>query len=170
MIKLDGLEGREFIHGSVDCFGLLRDFYKLNFNIDTPDIARPDEWWEPDENGNHLNLYMDHFHECGFSLFNGHPRHRQPGDVILMAIRSPVANHGAVLFPGEMILHHLVGQRSGIESYNRPLYRDTTVGVLRHPAVDPNAFFQEVEIDVMTLVPEHIRKEVEAARQERGDV
>lgn len=170
MIKLNNLEGREFQHGSTDCFGLLRDFFKLNFDIDTPDVARPDNWWEPDTDGNHLNLYMDYYVDCGFSLFNGHPRHRQPGDVILMAIRAPVANHGAILLPNDQILHHLVGQRSCIETYNRPLFRDTTVAVLRHPQVDPNRFMEEVEIDVMTLLPDNIRKQVEEARQGRLDV
>lgn len=170
MIKYDGLIGREFSHGTVDCYAVMQDFFRLNFGIDTPNIARPDAWWDPDAEGKHLNLYMDHFQDCGFSLFNGHPRHRQPGDVILMAIRAPVANHGAILLPNDQILHHLVGQRSCIETYNRPLFRDTTVAVLRHPQVDPNRFMEEVEIDVLTLLPDNIRKQVEEARQERLDV
>lgn len=170
MIKLDGLEGRTFKHGVSDCYAVMRDFYALNFGLDFPDWARPDDWWEPDAEGKHLNLYLDHYHELGFDLFHGDPRDRQPGDVILMAIRSPVANHGGVLLPGEKILHHLVGQLSIVESYNRPLFRDTTVAVLRHPKVDPSQLVAEVEVDVLDLVPKRIRDQIEDARQGQLDV
>jgi hypothetical protein len=88
----------------------------------------------------------------------------------LMAIRSPVANHGAVLLPNDKILHHLVGQVSCIESRNRPLFRDTTVGILRHPAVDGAKLEQTVTIDAWDLVPQRIRDRLEDARQGTLDV
>lgn len=169
-MKTDGLLGREFKHGSTDCFGLMRDFYRMNFGIEVPDVARPDEWWEPDAEGKHLNLYLDFYGEVGFTLFTGHPRQRLPGDVLLMAIRSPVANHGAILLPGERIIHHLAGQLSTIESYNRPLYRDTTVAVLRHPEVDGAKLVEASEIDAWDLVPQRVRDQLEDARQGRLDV
>lgn len=166
MIKLDGLEGREFKHGVTDCYAVMRDFYRLNFGLEFPDVARPDDWWEPDPvTGEHLNLYMDLYRELGFGLVHDRPSNWLPGDVILMAIRSPVANHGAILLPGEKILHHLVGQRSIVESYNRPLYRDTTVAVLRHPKVDGAKLVAETEIDAWDLVPQRIREQIEAARE-----
>lgn len=170
MIDTAGLLGREFKHGTNDCFSLMREFYAKNFGIDVPDVARPDDWWEPDAEGKSLNLYLDLYHEVGFDLFTGHPRDRLPGDVILMAIRSRVANHGAILLPGEKILHHLVGQVSCIESYNRPLFRDTTVAVLRHPQVDGKALIQETQVDAWDLVPQRIRDQIEATRQGRLDV
>ncbi|QEE37934.1 MULTISPECIES: NlpC/P60 family protein [unclassified Methylobacterium] len=165
-----GLLGRKFKHGEHDCFSLMREFYATNFGIQVPDVARPNDWWEPDAEGKTLNLYLDLYHEVGFGLFTGHPRNRLPGDVILMAIRSPVANHGAILLPGEMILHHLAGQVSTIESYNRPLFRDTTVAVLRHPEVDGAKLVQETEIDAWDLVPQRVRDQLEEARQGRLDV
>lgn len=170
MIKLDGLEGRDFVHGTVDCYSVIQDFFFLNFGLKLPDFARPNNWWEPDENGQHLNLYMDGFHEAGFSLVHEHPRNWRPADVILMAILSPVANHGAVLLPGERILHHLVGQRSCVESYNRPLFRDTTVAVLRHTQVDGRALVEQHEIDVRELVPQRVLNQLEELRQGRLDV
>lgn len=166
MIKLDGLEGLEFKHGVNDCYSVMRSFYAMNFDLHFPDWARPDSWWEPDAEGKHLNLYLDNFHELGFVLFDGHPRDRLPGDVILMAIRSPVANHGAVLLPDGKILHHLVGQRSIVESYQRPLYRDTTVAVLRHPKVDGNKLLTESMVDAWDLIPQRIRDQIAEYREQ----
>lgn len=169
-MKTAGLLGREFKHGEHDCFSLMREFYATNFGIQVPDVARPDDWWEPDAEGKTLNLYLDLYSEVGFGLFTGHSRDRLPGDVILMAIRSPVANHGVILLPGEKILHHLAGQVSCIESYNRPLFRDTTVAVLRHPQVDGTKLVQETEIDAWDLVPQRVRDQLKEARQGRLDV
>ncbi len=87
-----------------------------------------------------------------------------------MAIRAPVANHGAILLPGEKILHHLAGQVSCIESYNPP-------AVPRHhrrrapaPEVDGSKLVSETEIDAWDLVPQRIRDHLEDARQGRLDV
>lgn len=171
MIKTEGLLGLEFKHGVTDCYSVMRSFYALNFGLEFPDWARPDEWWEPDrETGQHLNLYLDHYRDLGFELFHGRPAERHPGDVILMAIRAPVANHGAILLPNDRILHHLVGQVSCIESYNRPLFRDTTVAVLRHPKVDGAALETASTIDAWDLIPQRIRDQLEDARQGTLDV
>ena len=59
---------------------------------------------------------------------------------------------------------------SQIEPYSRPLWRDTTVAVLRHPQVDGTKFLQETEIDAMELVPQRIRDMIEDARQGTLDV
>ncbi|PZP71761.1 NlpC/P60 family protein [Methylorubrum populi] len=171
MIKTEGLLGRPFQHGVSDCYSLMRDFYRINFGIDVPDIARPNNWWEPDAEGKHLNLYLDHYSWAGFSIMTSmRPLDWRPGDVILMAIRSSVANHGAILLPDGKIIHHLAGYLSQIEPYSRPLYRDTTVAILRHPEVDPDKLHQETEIDAWELVPKRIRDQLEDARQGTLDV
>jgi cell wall-associated NlpC family hydrolase len=170
MLKTDGLLGREFKHGEQDCYSFMCDFFKLNYGLEFPNVARPDNWWEPNaETGEQLNIYMDGYRKLGFGLVDGGPRTWLPGDVLLMAIRSPVANHGAILLPGEKIAHHLLGQTSCIEPYNRPLYRDTTVAVLRHPKVDGNALLEHVEIDAWDLVPERIRQQLQEARDAARD-
>lgn len=170
MIKTDGLLGLEFEHGVNDCYSLMRRFYAMNFGIDVPDLARPDSWWDKDAHGKSLNLYLDHYAWAGFGLVHGRPQDWLPGDVILMAIRSEVANHGAILLPRGQILHHFLGALSQIEPYSRPLWRDTTVAVLRHPQVDGTKFLQETEIDAMELVPQRIRDVIEDARQGTLDV
>lgn len=171
MIKFEGLLGREFKHGESDCYSLMRDFYRMNFGIEVPDLARPDNWWEPDGEGKHLNLYLDHYQWAGFSLITSlNPRDWLPGDVILMAIRSSVANHGAILLPGEKIIHHFHSNLSQIDPYSRPIWRDNTVAILRHPEVDGSKLVEETEIDAMELVPQRIRDMIEDSRQGQLDV
>jgi len=170
MIKTDGLLGREFKHGEQDCYSLMRDFYRMNFGIEVPDIARPDNWWEPDAAGKTLSLYLDNYVWAGFRLHTLHPKDWLPGDVILMAIRSEVANHGAILLPSGEIIHHFYGQLSEIGTYNRPIWRDNTVALLRHPDVDPSVLLQETEIDAWELVPQRVRDKLEEGRQGQLDV
>ena len=161
MFKTEGLLGRQFSWGTTDCFGLGCDFYDLNFGLRFPNVARPEGFYEKG-----LDLFMGGFRDLGFELFHGHPRARRPGDVALMAIRAPVASHCGVLFPDNKLLHHLPGQVSCVESYQRPLYRDTTVAVLRHPAVQEqiDALMTTQTVDAWTLIPERVRRRLEAAQ------
>lgn len=48
--------GRKFVHGSTDCYSLVRDFYKNEFGIELTDYARAEFWWNKGQ-----NLYMDNF-------------------------------------------------------------------------------------------------------------
>lgn len=169
-MKLDGLLGRTFDHGRTDCYSLMCDFFRLNFGLEFPDVVRPNDWWEPDAQGRTMNIYMDGYRELGFELVNEHPMLWRPGDVILMAVRSSVANHGGILLPGGKILHHLYGQISCIEDYSRPFFRNQTVAVLRHPGVDHTKLAVENEIDAWDLVPQRVRDRLEQDRQGTLDV
>lgn len=118
------LVGREFVHGSVDCYSLVRDWYRVVRGIDLPDFQRTDEWWVNGE-----NLYMDNFGIAGFgSVPSAEMSH---GDVLLMKIQSPVPNHAAIYLGGGMILHHLYGRLSSRDEYNG-MYQDLTVKTLRY--------------------------------------
>lgn len=55
------LLGRPFIHGIWDCYGLVRDWYKLERGIELPDFERNDNWWTRGE-----NLYVRHYAQAGF--------------------------------------------------------------------------------------------------------
>lgn len=80
--------------------------------------------WESGEE----NLYLDNWYQCGFSEFNGDP---QPGDLIIMQVQAPAANHEGVLLADNMLLHHMYGmlsQRVPCGGY----WRDRTVKVVRH--------------------------------------
>ena len=128
-LKIDHLKGMQFSHGERDCYEILRDFYADNFGLTLSAYARPDGWWDKG-----MNLYMEHVYAEGFIQIEDHPLHWRPGDLILMAIRSPVANHSAIWLGQNQILHHFIDRLSNVEMY-RGLWKNTTVGVFRHQAL-----------------------------------
>lgn len=121
--------GIPFVYGKDDCFSLFRDFYKTNFEIEIPNYARPIDFWKFE-----LDLYADKALKHGFTLLNCHPSEYQPGDVILMAIKSPLGNHVGIIVEKGAIIHHLWGRLSEKTQYLGYL-RNSTIGVFRHKAV-----------------------------------
>lgn len=132
------LVGREFHHGSLDCYGLIRDFFVRELGINIPDFDRPDGWWNKPECG---ELYLENFEKAGFVRVNDGPRH---GDVILMQYRSDKTNHGGVYLgdaqlktqPGlppvpNAMLHHAMPRLSERVTYGG-YWRDITRMIVRH--------------------------------------
>ncbi|MBP3999914.1 C40 family peptidase [Pseudomonas koreensis] len=129
------LVGRPFHHGILDCLTLVQDFYQREMGIQLPQYEREDDWWNKGQ-----NLYLDLYEGAGFYQVND-LRH---GDLILMQIRSPVPNHGAVYLadgilksepehypaPGS-ILHHMYGRDSRRDVYGGQ-WAEYTRMVLRH--------------------------------------
>lgn len=153
MMNYQHLLGRPFSHGSNDCYGLVRDFYKDVFNIGLTNYARPDEWWDRG-----MNLYVEYAEREGFrSVDVG----MEPGDVILMAIRSSVANHAGVYVGGNRFVHHFWGNLS-VEEMFRGMWKNRQVAVYRHPKVKLEQQLEQV--DLMTLLPARLRERIEAAR------
>jgi len=97
------LVGREFSHGVLDCYAVIRDWYKQERGIELPDFDRHDGWWH---NGH--NLYLDNFRQAGFVPCDD----LHVGAGLLMQIGSPVPNHAAVYLGDDMILHHVQGRLS----------------------------------------------------------
>lgn len=117
------LVGRPFAHGVLDCYTLVQDWYKRELNITLPHFDRPDNWWNTGG-----DLYMQHFAEAGCEPARG-PLQR--GDIILMAIRSRVANHAAVYLGDGLMLHHLYGRLSSRDIYGG-MWAEKTMLVVRH--------------------------------------
>lgn len=105
------LIGRQFVHGILDCYSLVRDWYREERKIDLPDFERREEWWTKGD-----NLYLKNFASAGFSALSKDER-LEPGDVIIMQIASSVANHAAVYLGRDMMLHHLMKRLSSREIY-----------------------------------------------------
>lgn len=132
------LVGREFFHGSLDCYGLVRDFYRAEMGIELMDFDRPDYWWEDSKSG---ELYLDNFEKAGFYKVNGEPKF---GDLIIMQYMSDKANHGGVyigdkplktqpelhVIPNAM-LHHPMPRLSERVMYNG-YWKDITRVIVRH--------------------------------------
>ena len=127
-IEPDGYEaplvGRTFVHGVLDCYSLIKDYYKRELGIELPHFERRDDWWNKGD-----DLYMQHFEEAGFLPFKGPI---QLHDVIIMQVRSPVPNHAAVYIGNDQILHHMYGRLSTREVYGGSHYQEVTRLVVRH--------------------------------------
>jgi cell wall-associated NlpC family hydrolase len=121
--------GIDFVHGSSDCYGLVRKVYAEVFGISLTDYARPDFWWEHPEE---YNLYMDNIEDEGFRLAPSDlMRDWEVGDLILMAIQSKNPCHAGIYIGNGEILHHFYGRKSSIDTYCK-LWKNTTTGVFRH--------------------------------------
>ena len=141
MMKYDHLVGLPFKHGTQDCYSLVRRFYADNFSLGLTDYARPDDWWSVG-----LDLYNENYWTEGFRPFDGHPREWRPADLLLMAVRSRVANHAAIYLGDGKILHHFYGHLSEITTYGT-LWRNTTVAILRHKdVVIPSEAVKKVDL------------------------
>jgi proteasome lid subunit RPN8/RPN11 len=116
--------GRPFFYGVIDCYSLIRDFYKREFNIELTDYNRKDRWWERGE-----SMYLDHFKDEGFREI---PLEEiEYGSVILMHLEADVPNHGGIYFNDNMILHHVQDRLSSRDLYGG-YYQKNTAKVLKH--------------------------------------
>jgi cell wall-associated NlpC family hydrolase len=127
------LIGREWAHGTLDCYGIVRDWYRVERGIDLPDFDRADRWWEDGAS----NLYMEHFAEAGF-VDVGQSAELQPGDVLLMQIRSKndVPNHAGIYLGDNIMLHHMYGRLSGRTVWGG-MWAHALRTVLRYKGVAP---------------------------------
>jgi cell wall-associated NlpC family hydrolase len=64
----------------------------------------------------------------GFCEFGGSP---QPGDVAIMQVSAPVANHVGILLADGLLLHHMYGMLSQWVPYGG-YWKERTVKVLCH--------------------------------------
>lgn len=140
MLHYEHLKGMQFKHGVQDCYTILRMFYQDNFGISLSDYAREDGWWDKGQ-----NLYIDNFRREGFHLIDSPRWELQPADVVLMAMRSPVANHCGIYTGNGNILHHFYGRLSNEELY-KGMWYNSTVAMLRHKDVVITDSFEAINI------------------------
>lgn len=91
---------RPYVYGTLDCYTLIRDWYRRECGITLPEFHRPPKWWEKG-----MNLYVDNFEAVGFISLHGQVPQR--GDLFLIQMFSPVPNHSAICLGDGMILHHV---------------------------------------------------------------
>lgn len=116
------LVGRQFTHGVLDCYALIRDYYDRELGVVLPEFERSDEWWLKGQ-----NLYLDGFGSAGFDVVGKPEKH----DVLLMRVGSPVPNHAGIYLGDGCILHHQMGRLSSRDIYGG-WYEKITTHVLRH--------------------------------------
>lgn len=106
-VPIAPLIGRPFVSGVHDCYAGVRDLYRLDYGITLKNYARDYLWWY--KKGE--NLLEDNFADAGF--IEVPTSQIQPGDVILMALRSDhPTSHCGVYLAGGLIFHHLIGRLS----------------------------------------------------------
>lgn len=57
------LVGRAYVHGTQDCYGIVRDYYARELGIMVQNKERADRWWEDADSE---SLYVNYFKEFGF--------------------------------------------------------------------------------------------------------
>ncbi|OYV33701.1 MAG: peptidase P60 [Thiomonas sp. 20-64-5] len=119
------LIGRTFSHAVLDCYSLIRDYYRETLAIDLIDFQRREEWWLKGD-----NLYLDGFGKAGFVEVQDMAEH----DVLLMQIGSPVINHAAVYIGNNQILQHCAGRLSSRDVYGGG-WRRATIKIVRHTSL-----------------------------------
>lgn len=111
-VPIQPLEGRQYIHGVWDCWGLVRDYYRLQ-GLQVNNYPRDNEWWD---NGESLitdkTLEDEGFYPIQLSDL-------QSGDLLTYKINSPVSNHFAVYTNQNEILHQLSFRLSGKDSFSK---------------------------------------------------
>lgn len=123
------LIGRQFSHGTLDCWRIVRDWYRIKMAMDLPDFEREDEWWNKGQ-----NLYVDNFESAGFVRY---PKDTplKLGDVIIMQIRADRPNHAGVFVGNTLMLHHLYGYLSNEVVYGG-YWQETTIFIARHRSLE----------------------------------
>lgn len=120
------LIGRQFVHGVLDCYSLIKDYYERELDIALPHFEREDKWWESGEQ----DLYMENFAAAGFAPISGPIREH---DVIIMQFghNAKKANHAGVYIGDGVMLHHMYGRLSTREAYLGQ-FQEVTRVIVRH--------------------------------------
>lgn len=118
--------GRKFVYGIVDCWTLVRDWYKREQGIELRNYSRREGWEDRGENLYTVYLPHEGFREIPIT-------EAEPGDVILMQLVSHVPNHGAIYLGNQQILHHVQGRLSSRDIFGGGgYYLKNTAGAWRH--------------------------------------
>ena len=116
--KIPQLIGREYRSGVNDCYSLIRDAYRVWYNILLPEFPRDSNYWDRGE-----MLYTDGFPQAGFYEID--IKDASAGDVLIGKVLSKkIINHGAVILDDKHILHHATGtlsRRSDLTRWARRL-------------------------------------------------
>jgi cell wall-associated NlpC family hydrolase len=120
-------ENRIYIYGMLDCYTLIRDYFRNKHNIWIPaNIDRSFNWWN-----NGKNLYVDLYHKYGFKQITSAIKR---DDVLLFKFGNSMPSHSAIYIGNGMMLHHMLGRLSCVEPFDG-IYKSSLIGVLRYDPV-----------------------------------
>lgn len=121
---------RPYVHGVLDCYTIIKDWYEREWQLELPEFDREDLWWEKDQ-----DLYQDNFGKLGFKELPPGTA-AEIGDAFLIQLGTKRTqkvrpNHGAIYIGDGKILHHPRGRLSGEDVYGG-MWEQFTVYHLRH--------------------------------------
>jgi proteasome lid subunit RPN8/RPN11 len=117
---------RPWIYGIYDCYGLVRDYFRKEYNILLDDYDRGEEFeWASSE----WRMFEKNFAAQGFREAEG----LRKGDVLLMQLQANFPNHVGVMHaPDQNIFYqHLLGRLSEANVYGG-YWQKCMVKILRH--------------------------------------
>lgn len=134
------LINREYIHGVLDCYSIVRDYYSRELGIELDNFERSDLWWE---SANNASLYADNFKSQGFVEVDDLQRH----DLILCRVQPTEHINHALIYLGDngsltseqseiaigehLVLHHPYLRRSRREIYGN-VWQQRKAVIIRH--------------------------------------
>lgn len=136
------LIGRDYYHGTLDCYTLVKDYYQRELGITLNDYERTDEWWTDAKS---KPLYLDNFKKEGFVEVDTIQKH----DLILARLGRTVHVNHALVFIGYgtlksertedvigdcLVLHHPYGRDSIREIYGESWQRRAAM-IIRHKSL-----------------------------------
>lgn len=124
MVNYQSLIGRHWEYGSQDCYGLIKDYFKL-LGVQLPEYERPENL-ETCE-----SIFLDQALKVGFKQIK--LKYRLPNDVLIMRLGTKTPMHAAILLPNERILHQKMKSLSCVEPL-RSYYIENVEAVFRHDA------------------------------------
>jgi proteasome lid subunit RPN8/RPN11 len=93
------LLGRNFLHGIMDCFSLVRDWHRLQ-GVYFDDVPRDPDWWDKPD----FDLYEDLFEQHGFERVQRVAP--KVGDGFICSLRSDKRNHAGLFVSDQVFIHH----------------------------------------------------------------
>lgn len=123
-----GYENRVYIYGMLDCYTLIREYFRDKHDVWIPaNIDRMFGWWMTGK-----NLYVDMYKPYGFVQVLDKIK---IDDVLLFQFENGMPSHSAIYTGNGMMLHHMIGRFSCIEPFDG-IYKVSLAGVLRHGQTD----------------------------------
>jgi proteasome lid subunit RPN8/RPN11 len=116
--------GKDFVIGEQDCYSIIQQFYKNEYQIELGDYSRDENWRKSNP-----NIYLDNYKKEGFKDVFGQPKR---GDVIIFKFKTP-ADHTAI-YLGENFILHQPKRKSCIELLNER-YKKYIYSIVRHKSL-----------------------------------
>lgn len=116
---------RPYAFGVLDCWSLVRDYYRREYQIKLGDYPRIERFWVEG-----FNFFSDNWKREGFvSLVDD--EEPKAGDLLILQTSQGSANHIAIYVGDQMIMHHCHGRLSRRDIYGGYWLKHTVLH-LRH--------------------------------------